>query len=112
MFEFDNTLTVATNEALANPENRIRLQWRVFREGIAQRDWPTVIQDDMREADELGVRLQHAPVRFEIPLVDDVFPHERYVRDFVNGAGACLAADRLIALHFQIRRHLAVHFRR
>lgn len=106
-----STLTVATDEELQDRTYRTKLQWSVFRAGIGQRDWLTVIQDDMRRTDELGVHLQYAPVPFEIPLVDDVFPHDRYIREFMNDTvGVSLEADRLIDLHFRIRRHHMEHF--
>ena len=111
MLHTKHTLTVATDDELLDLGYRMALKWSVLRAGIGQRDWPTAIQDDLRESDEMGVHLQYAPVRFEIPLVDDI-AHERFVRDFMNDKDISLAAVRLIDFHFRWERHRADHFRR
>lgn len=103
------TLTVATDEELMDPRYQMALKWSVLRAGIGHRAWPTVIQDDLRETYETGVRLQYAPVPFEIPLVDDI-AHERFVRDFMNGKELSLPAVRLIDFHFRWERFRAEHF--
>lgn len=105
------TLTVATDAELLDPRYRMTLQWLVFRAGIGQRDWPTLIQDDLRKAYEARVHLQYAPVPYEIPLVDDV-AHERFVRDFMNGKDLSLEAVRLIDFHFRWERFRAELFGR
>lgn len=61
---------------------------------MTQRGCPTYMQDILLAADMKGITLVR---EYEIPLVDDVFPHERYLRDFKN-SDKCLnpAADILL----------------
>ena len=91
-------VTVATDEELRLSSYRNRLKLAVRNTGIGQRDWPTAIQDMFLRADMQGIEFQYANgKRFEIPLVDDVWRNERYVREFL-ASDACehLQKDRLL----------------
>ena len=108
-------VTVATDEELRRPSYRNRLRLAVRNTGIGQRDWPTAIQDMFLHADLQGVEFQYANgERFDIPLVDDVWRNERYVREFL-ASEVCEhpQKDRLIDLVFRVEMpDVARHFGR
>ena len=108
-------VTVATDEELRQPSYRNRLKLAVRNTGIGQRDWPTAIQDAFLRADMRGVRFQYASGEyFPIPLIDDVWLNERYVREFLASRKCAFPdKDRLIDLYFRVEMpNIARHFGR
>lgn len=106
---------VATDEELNSPPYFKRLQMAVRNSGIGERDWPTAIQHSLMIADMRGTVFQYATrEHFPIPLVDDVWGNERYVREFlVFGECKYPAKDRLIDLFYRIEMpEIAKHFGR
>ena len=106
---------VATDEELRRPSYRNRLKLAVRNTGIGQRDWPTAIQDMFMHADMRGIQFRRASGKpFPIPLIDDVWCNERYVREFL-ASEACTypEKDLLIDLYFRVKfPSVARHFGR
>ena len=106
---------VAKDEDLRRRSYFLRLQLAVRNAGISDREWPTVIQDMFLRADMRGTVFQYESKEpFPIPLVDDVWRNERYVREFL-ASGECEypQKDRLIDLYFRVEMpNIARHFGR
>ncbi|MEM8760333.1 MAG: hypothetical protein AAGE83_08440 [Pseudomonadota bacterium] len=96
--------TVPSDEQLRDEEYRAELKTDVRTQGLSERDWPTAIQDMFLRAHLRGMLFQYAPVRFEIPEVDQVWGDERYIRRFLRD-DHCRhpAKDRLIAIYRDYR---------
>lgn len=114
------SIFVASDAELEDRKYRERLKAAVCREVlhpriagegrhgeiIGQREWPTAIQDAMLYACIYGINLLYVTdEEFEVPLVDDVWKNERYVRVFLDSE-QCKhpEKDRLIDLYFRIMR--------
>ena len=108
-------VTVATDEELRRPSYRNRLKLAVRNTGIGQREWPTAIQDMFLSADGRGIGFRYICGKsFPVPLVDDVWDNERYVREFL-ASEVCEypEKDRLIDLYFRVMMpDIARHFGR
>ena len=109
------TVFVATDAKLDKKSYRNRLKMAVLNTGIGQRDWPTAIQDMFLYADMKGIDIRDtSEKRIEIPLVDDVWNNERYIREFL-ASERCVhpEKDRLIDLYFRVMMpDIARHFDR
>lgn len=106
---------VAPDEDLRRPSYRNRLKLAVRNIGIGQRDWPTEIQNMFLRADRRGTVFQYeSKAPFPIPLVDDVWRNERYVREFLASEECEYPQkDRLIDLYFRVEMpNIARHFGR
>ncbi|MEM7530403.1 MAG: hypothetical protein AAF416_22665 [Pseudomonadota bacterium] len=98
-----DTITLATDKLLKCPKFRAWLKMEMRRLGISDREAPCAVQSAMEQADRKEITLQYAPVRFEIPLVDDVWVNPRYLREFYASRGCRHPEkDRLIALLVQL----------
>ena len=108
-------VTAATDEELKSPPYFKRLQLAVRNTDLGERDWPTAIQHSLMIADMRGTVFQYATrEHFPIPLIDDVWGNERYVREFL-AFDECKypAKDRLIDIFFRIEMpEIARHFGR
>lgn len=114
MIEKKRIYTVASDEELRSPSYRGRLKMAVLSLDIGQRDWPTEIQDMFLKEDGKGTAYRYPPRPFEVPLVDDVWGDERYVRMFLHEQ-TCVSPekDRLLDLYFRVRYPMiARHFGR
>lgn len=114
MLKHVRTINVADLELYVLPY-RNRLKIAVLNTRIGQRDWPTAIQDAMLKAYLSGAQiLTNAGEPFEIPLVDDVWGNERYVREFLASEGCMYPEkDRLLDLFFRLEMpDIARHFGR
>ncbi len=103
MLDKERIITVATDKELIDPAYRHLLKFAVRNSGISQREWPTAIQDMFLEADGLGFEYRTVSGEpYPIPLVDDIWGDERYIRDFL-AAEVCEhpEKDRLIDLYFR-----------
>lgn len=101
------TQTVPSDAQLYDLPYRAALQDYVRSQKLSERDWPTAIQEMFLRAYLRGVLFQYAPMRFEIPIVDDVWGNERYVRSFLRDRHCRYPAkDRLIAIcrDYRMRR--------
>ena len=106
---------VATDEELRRPSYRNRLKLAVRNTGIGQRDWPTKIQNMFLRADMRDTVFQYESKEpFPIPLVDDLWRNERYVREFLASRECEYPQkDRLIDLYFRVEMpEIAKHFGR
>lgn len=77
---------------------------------MTHRKCPTRIQHALLIADMLGIKLVK---EYEIPLVDDVFPHERYLRNLLDPEDdGDLEADRVIDCYYRLMQlpEIAAHF--
>ena len=108
-------VTVATDDELKSTSYRNRLKLAVRNTGIGGREFPTAIQHMFLRADMRGIEFRYATEeRFPIPLVDDVWCNERYVRVFL-ASEVCEfpEKDRLIDLFFRVEMpNIARHFGR
>ena len=114
MLENERFIIAATDEELDHAVYRYFLKFAVRNADISQREWPTAIQDKFLEADGLGLEYRTACGKpFPIPLVDDVWGNERYVREFL-ASEACEfpEKDRLIDLYYRTNLAIALLFGR
>ena len=105
-------LQLATTAQINDPVYRARLQlvWRNL--DISPRTAPTKIQDEMMWFDLSGRQFWLPSERYFVPLVDDIFPNERYLRDFLS-SDHCLnpEADKLLDLFVRLKYpRIARHF--
>lgn len=114
MPETQRVYTVASDQELRSDSYRNRLKVAVRNEAISQREWPTVIQDMFLEEDGRGTRYQFAPLPYEVPLIDDLWSSDRFVRTFLLSQGRKnLVAERPLDLFFRVKRpEIARHFGR
>ena len=79
-----DTFTVASDRMLHCPLYRAWLKRELRKLKITQRGAPTAVQDALGQAYRKEITLQYTPVRFEIPLVDQVWGDERYLGVFME----------------------------
>ncbi len=105
-------LLLATTAQINDPVYRARLKlvWRNL--DISPRVAPTELQDAMMWFDLSGGQFWLPSERYYVPLVDDVFPNERYLRDFLNSDHCINAeADKLLDLFVRLKYpRIARHF--
>lgn len=109
------TITVATDDELQRNSYRNRMKVAVQNVDIGSREWPTEIQNMFLYVDMRGIKLRYANGKpFAIPLVDDVWKNERYVRLFLESDFCEFPEkDRLIDLYFRVTYpDIARHFGR
>lgn len=106
--------TLATNAQLAKPSYVGRLLVATVNSPISDRDWPMAIQDMLLEIDMQNGKIQTAPETVEIPLIDDVWGDERWVRRFLESDGAVDPNKvRWLDLYFRVKHpRIARHFDR
>ena len=106
--------TLATNAQLEKPSYIARLKLATANSGISDREFPTAIQDMLLEIDMQKGEIWTAPEKVEIPLIDDVWGDERWVRRFLESDDP-VSASKLcwLALFFSVKFPLiARHFDR
>ncbi len=96
---------------LTNPVKFKRLQLIVGNIGISPREFPTEVQDMLMRLDMDGIEIWTQPEHVPVPLIDDVWKSERYVRDMLS-SNHCKYPDRdrWLALFVKVRYpHLYRH---
>ena len=106
--------TLATNAQLKNPPYCARLKLAVANMEISDREWPTEIQDMLLQVDMQNGQIWTAPEQVAIPLIDDVWGDERFVRRFL-ASETCEHPDKVrwLDLYFRVKHpRVARHFGR
>lgn len=82
---------------------RARLKIAASNSGISDREWPTAIQDMLMYLDANGIEIWTQPERLPIPLIDDIWKSERYVREFL-ASDDCEhpERDKWLLLYFKV----------
>ncbi len=80
-----------------------RLQIAVRNSGISDRDWPTEIQNMLLRFYLDGTEIWTQPEHIPIPLIDDIWKSERYVRDFLaSNCSEYPERDKWLLLYFKV----------
>ncbi|MDX8353973.1 hypothetical protein [Cognatiyoonia sp. IB215182] len=97
------SIRLDTTARVSDPICRARLKIAASNIGISDREWPTEIQNMLMQLDHENVEIWTQPERMPVPLIDDVWKSERYVRDFL-ASETCEypERDRWLLLYFKV----------
>lgn len=92
-----------TTAQVTDPICRARLKVAARNIGISDREWPTEIQNMLMPLDYENVEIWTQPECLPVPLIDDVWKSERYVRGFL-ASETCEypERDRWLLLYFRV----------
>ncbi len=105
---------LAATVQLRDPHYFARLQMAAAGCGISDRDFATAVQDMLLRIDMQDGEIWTTPERVEIPLIDEAWSDERYLRRFLE-AKTCEHPQkaRWIDLYFRVTHpQIARHFGR
>lgn len=105
MNQIRHRITLDTTAQISDPVCRARLKIAALNIGISHREWPTAIQDMLMQLDLDGTEIWTQPERVPIPLIDDIWKSERYVRDFL-ASETCEYPERgkWLLLYFKVMK--------
>lgn len=101
----NHSVSLDTTAQVSEPACLARLQLVVRNSGISDRDWPTEIQSMLLRLDLNDTEIWTQPERIPIPLIDDIWRSERYVRDFLASERCEFPErDRWLLLYYKVMK--------